>query len=196
MHVPIANQQLDATRLLAGQSFSLSTAQIAPSCWSLLWWIKREYVGYTLSISFSKYCSLEVMSFTLNSICNIITKINIQMTNQRKTNTSCDSLRKGLTETTVAQFYCHSLKLKFTWTASNILFLPNKNQNMVSTHDTDHPQCSSYAIHSSEMWCCQLVSSSWRFKWLQFLHFQLCRRQRSWALTPMNQRHRVTSHKN
>ena len=117
MHVPIANQQLDATRSLAGQSFSLSTAQIAPSCWSLLWWIKREYVGYTLSISFSKYCSLEVMSFTLNSICNKITKIHIQMTNQRKTNTSCDLLCKGLTETMVAQFYCHSLLI--IWSQSS-----------------------------------------------------------------------------
>ena len=107
MHIPTENQQLDATRLLAGQSFSLSTAQIAPSCWSLLWRIKPEYVGYTLSISFSKHCSLEVMSFTLNSICNKIKKTDTQMTNQRKTKTSCDSLHKELTKTTVAQFYCH-----------------------------------------------------------------------------------------
>jgi hypothetical protein len=117
MHIPTANQQLNATRLLAGQSFSLSTAQIAPPCWSLLWRIKREYVGYILSISFSKYCSLEVMSFILNSICNKITKIDFQMTNQRKIKTSCDSLSKGLTKTMVAQFYSHSLLI--IWSQSS-----------------------------------------------------------------------------
>jgi len=115
MHVPIANQQLDATCLLVGQSFSLSTAQIAPSCWSLLWWIKQEYVGYTLSISFCKFCSLEVMSFTLNSICNKISKISIHTTIQRKSKTSCDSLCKGLKKTTLAQFYFHPLLIFCSW---------------------------------------------------------------------------------
>ena len=111
MHVPTANQQLEATRLLTGQSFSLSTAQIAPSCCSLLWWIKRQYVGYTLSMSFCKFCSLAVMSFILNSICNKITQINIHMINQRKTKTSSDSLCNGLKKTTLAQFYCHTLSI-------------------------------------------------------------------------------------
>jgi len=143
MHVPIANQQLDATCLLVGQSFSLSTAQIAPSCWSLLWSIKREYVGYTLSISFCKFCSLEVMSFTLNSICNKITKIDIHMTNQRKNKTSCDLLCKGLKKnyagTVLLPPSVNSLQLKIMWTASNSLFLPYRNQNTVSVHDNDHP---------------------------------------------------------
>ena len=33
------------------------------------------------------------------------------MINQRKTKTSSDSLRNGLTKTTLAQFYCHTLSI-------------------------------------------------------------------------------------
>ena len=85
---------------------------------SLLWWIRQEYMGYTLSTSFSKHCSLEVMSFILNSTFNKITKIDNHMTNHTKTNTSCDSLRNRLTKTTVAQFYYHSLLI--LWNRSSL----------------------------------------------------------------------------
>ena len=85
---------------------------------SLLWWIRQEYVRYAVSISFSKHCSLEVMSFTLNSTFNKITKIDNHMTNHTKTNISCDLLCNGLTKTTVAQFYYHSLLI--LWSRSSL----------------------------------------------------------------------------
>ena len=165
MHIPIANQQLDATRLLAGQSFTLSTAQIAPSCWSLLWWIKWEYMGYILSISFCIFFTLEVMSFTFDSICNKITKsISIWQIRERPKPRATRYAKdwKNYAGTVLQPLFVNTLKLKITRTAQKhsvpALQKPKHCKctwQWLSTRVLRFSQWSSYEIHSSEMWCCQ-----------------------------------------
>jgi hypothetical protein len=46
---------------------------------------------------------------------------------------------KNYVGTVLLPIFVNSLKLTFTWTAPNILFLPHKNLNTVSTCDNDHP---------------------------------------------------------
>ena len=163
MHVPTANQQLGTTRMLAGQFFSLSTAQIAPSCWSLLWWIKWAYVEYTLSISFCKYCSLEVMFLPW---IQTVTKLqnwfpydkwekdqHLMWLVMQRTN-------KNYSGTVLLPLFVNSLKPKFTWTASNIT---HKTQNKVGTRENDHPHefgdCHSGVVMEFILLRCDAVSA-------------------------------------
>jgi len=52
--------------------------------------------------------------------------------------------------TVLLPLFVTSLKPKFTRTASNILFLPHKNQNTVSACDNDHP-LEFWDFHSGEV---------------------------------------------